>query len=112
MGKAELMDDWILKTTRYVGHECSQVMNLADPTGTPGFTRFGYEGIHRLKLNHEEFTFASLVNGTNTLPDISRELGISMEMNVQILFRFLCLDIMEYWPSSILATTSATALGV
>lgn len=107
MGTPEVMDDWILKTTRYVGHECAQVMNLGDPTGTPGFTRFGYEDIHRLRMNHEEATFASLVNGTNSLPDIAREMGISIEMSAQILFRFLCLDIMEYWPSSILATAPA-----
>ncbi len=106
MGTPEIMDNWILKTTRYVGHECAQAMHLGDPTGTPGFTRFGYEDIHRVKLNHEEHVFASLVNGTNTLPDISREMGISMEMSIQILFRFLCLEIMEYWPSSILAASA------
>lgn len=96
-------DNWILASLRYVKFENLMGSQRPDPNGSPAYTRKGYELIQRLKLNDVEARFATAVNGAETLQSIAKKIGVPLNDALLIVFRFLALDIIDYWSSSVLS---------
>ena len=87
---------------REVGDECLSAHAWGEPTGIPAYTRAGYERIQQVALNEQEIAFASRIDSRRTLGDIAREMQVSVEAATHVLYRFLTLEILDYWPASIL----------
>jgi DNA-binding response OmpR family regulator len=96
-------DNWVLASLRHVKFEHLQALQRPDPNGSPAYTRKGYESIQKLKLNDIEARFASAVNGTATLQEIAKEVGIPLNDALLIVFRFQTLEIIDYWSSNVLS---------
>lgn len=95
------MDEWMLESLRYVGEDALSAIAWGDLGGVPIYTRHGYERIQHITLTREEANFLSQI-GTNTLAEIAEKMGATPEHAQEILFRFLSLEIFEYWPAAIL----------
>lgn len=97
-----VMSDWAMESLRWVGEEAQSAMAWGNSSGIPAYTRRGYERIQEIPLNDEEIAFAGLIGPTNSLDQIAASMQIDIEAAQRILFRFLCLEIFEYWPASLL----------
>ena len=96
------MSEWAMETLRLVGDECQSSMAWGEPTGVPAYTRRGYERIQQIPLNDEEIAFAELISPTRSLGDIATSMKLTVEAAQRILHRFLSLEILDYWPASLL----------
>ena len=96
------MSEWAMETLRCVGTECGSAMAWGEPTGIPAYTRRGYERIQQIPLNDEEMAFAGLIGPTVSLAQIAQSMKTDTETAQRILHRFLCLEILDYWPASLL----------
>lgn len=96
-------DNWTLASLRYVKYENLNAHQRPDPNGSPAYTRKGYELIQKLKLNDIEARFATAVNGSESLQSIAKKIGIPLNDALLIVFRFLSLEIIDYWNSSVLS---------
>lgn len=94
--------EWAMESLRFVGAESGSAMAWGEPTGIPAYTRRGYERIQQIPLNDEEVAFASLIGPTTSLAQIAASMQIDTETAQRILHRFLCLEILDYWPASLL----------
>ena len=94
-------DEWMLETLRCIGDEALHAMAWGDLSGVPIYTRDGYERIQQISVTEEEAAFLGQI-GDQTLSEMSRALQISPERGQQLLYRFLCLGIFEYWPAALL----------
>jgi len=97
-----VMSDWAMETLRYVGDDFRSAMAWGEPTGIPAYTRRGYERIQQIPLNDEELAFAGLISPTTSLAQIAEGMHTDVESAQRILHRFLCLEIFDYWPASLL----------
>ncbi len=95
------MDEWMLETLRHVGDEALSAIAWGDLSGVPIYTRHGYERIQHITLTREEANFLSHI-GINTLAEIAVQMKATPERAQEVLFRFLSLEIFEYWPAAIL----------
>lgn len=96
-------DNWTLASLRYVRFEALMAHQRPDPNGSPAYTRKGYELIQKLKLNDVEARFATAVNGAESLQAIAKKIGLPLNDALLIVFRFLSLEIIDYWSSSVLS---------
>lgn len=96
-------DNWVLASLRHVRFENLMGGQRPDPNGSPAYTRKGYELIQKLKLNDVEARFATAINGAESLQSIAKKLGIPLNDALLIVFRFLALDIIDYWSSNVLS---------
>jgi CheY-like chemotaxis protein len=96
------MSEWAMETLRYVGPEFRSAMAWGEPTGIPAYTRKGYERIQQIPLSDEELAFAGKISPTNSLAKIAEGMGVDVDTAQRILHRFLCLEIFDYWPASLL----------
>ena len=96
-------DNWILASLRHVRFDNLMGSQRPDPNGSPAYTRKGYELIQKLKLNDVEARFATAVNGAESLQSIAKKIGIPLNDALLIVFRFLALDIIDYWTSNVLS---------
>jgi CheY-like chemotaxis protein len=95
------MDSWALEALRLVGAEALTAQAWGDATGIPFYTRRGFERIQQLPLNEEEVAFAGHVSGGGmTLTGIAGAMGIPVDRALTILFRFISLEVFDYWPST------------
>lgn len=99
---AGTMSEWAMETLRHVGNDFRSAMAWGEPTGIPAYTRKGYERIQQIPLSDEELAFASLINPTNSLGKIAEGMGVDVDTAQRVLHRFLCLEIFDYWPASLL----------
>ncbi|MEO7317393.1 MAG: hypothetical protein ABIZ56_00230, partial [Chthoniobacteraceae bacterium] len=104
---AEDPDNWTLASLRYIKFENLMGAQRPDPNGSPAYTRKGYELIQKLKLNDIEARFATAVNGAESLQAIAKKIGIPLNDALLIVFRFLALDIIDYWGSNVLSLPGA-----
>ncbi len=95
------MDAWMLESLRHVGDQALSALAWGDLSGVPIYTRHGYERIQQIKLTREEANFLGQV-GSSTLAEMATAVKISPERAQEILFRFLSLEIFEYWPAAVL----------
>jgi CheY-like chemotaxis protein len=94
-------DDFALETLRLVGNECLTALEWGPPTGVPAYTRAGYEQVQQLTLNDEEVAFANqVVVGGQTLEAIAAAANLDIETAHRVLFRFLALEIFDYWTAT------------
>jgi CheY-like chemotaxis protein len=99
---AGTMSEWAMESLRYVGDDFRSAMAWGEPTGIPAYTRKGYERIQQIPLNDEELAFAGLIHPTATLGRIAEGMGTDVDTAQRVLHRFLCLEIFDYWPASLL----------
>lgn len=99
------ISEWALESLREIGDDSRFAHAWGEGTGVPAYTRRGYERIQQIPLNDEELSFASLVDSRRNLVAIAAELGVSQEAAEAILYRFMSLEIFDYWPASILSTS-------
>ncbi len=99
---AGTMSEWAMESLRFVGDDFRSAMAWGEPTGIPAYTRKGYERIQQIPLNDEEMAFAGLISPTTTLGDIADGMRSDVDTAQRVLHRFLCLEIFDYWPASLL----------
>jgi CheY-like chemotaxis protein len=99
-------DNYILAALRHVRFEQLAPNQRPDPNGDPAYTRRGYELIQRLKLNDVEARFATAISGTETLQAIAQKIGVPLNDALLIVFRFIALEIIDFWNPGVLALTS------
>ena len=96
------ISEWAMESLRCVGSESGSAMAWGEPTGIPAYTRRGYERIQQIPLNEEEIAFASGIGPTESLAQIAQGMKTDIDSAQRILHRFLCLEILDYWPASLL----------
>ena len=103
-----LLHDRIPRPERHLPVAATQ---RRDPNGSPTYTRRGYELIQRLKLNDVEARFATAINGSDSLQQIAKKIGLPLNDALLIVFRFQQLDIIDYWSSSVLSLPPTPVVG-
>lgn len=96
------MNEWAMESLRFVGDDFRSAMAWGEPTGIPAYTRKGYERIQLIPLSDEELAFAGNINPTHSLAKIAATMKTDVDQAQRILHRFLCLEIFDYWPASLL----------
>jgi hypothetical protein len=96
------MSEWAMESLRYVGDDFRSAMAWGEPTGIPAYTRKGYERIQQIPLSDEELAFAGSISPTQSLAKIAASMKTDVDHAQRILHRFLCLEIFDYWPASLL----------
>lgn len=94
--------EWGMESLRRLGDEFLSAHAWGEPTGLPAYTRKGYERIQTLQLTDEEHAFAECVHPKNSLADIAQRTKTTVADAQRILHRFLCLEILDYWPAALL----------
>jgi hypothetical protein len=92
------VDDWSLETLRLVQNP--DLPAGFDPALIPAYSREGFDRVQKLKLTSDEAQFASQFNGTRSVQQIARNLRLDLKSALQLLFRFVVLQIVECWPAS------------
>ena len=90
-------DNWMLSALRHVRFEQLAPNQRPDPNGDPTYTRRGYDLIQRLKMNDAETRFASSITGMESLQAIAKKIGLALNDAILIVFRFLALEIIDFW---------------
>lgn len=96
------MSEWAMESLRFVGDDFRSAMAWGEPTGIPAYTRKGYERIQQIPLSDEELAFAGLISPTTSLAKIATAMKTDVDSAQRVLHRFLCLEIFDYWPASLL----------
>jgi DNA-binding response OmpR family regulator len=92
------MEDWMLRTLRFV-----EVEDVADKTNydanwIPTYTRHGRERVERLQLSVKEAQFTSQLDGSRSIAQVARDLRLDLKFARLIVFRFVELEAVECWP--------------
>jgi hypothetical protein len=103
----ENMLEWAIESLRCVKEDAESSYAWGDSSGVPAFNRSGYERVQRVALTQEEIDFIRQVDARSSVVSIAHRLGWSITQAHQVLFRFLCLEIFDFWPASILAANRA-----
>jgi CheY-like chemotaxis protein len=94
------VDDWALDSLRNVGNECLSALAWGEPDGLPSYTRSGYERVQQILLTQEEVDFINIAgSGQTSLRQAAEALHIELDHAHALLYRFMCLQILDYWPS-------------
>jgi CheY-like chemotaxis protein len=96
-------DNWVLGSLRQVRFDSLMPSQRPDPNGNPAYTRKGYELIQKLRLNDVEARFATAINGSESLTQIAKKIGIPLNDALLIVFRFTALEIIDFWSSTVLS---------
>ncbi len=96
-------ENWLLSCLRHVRFDALTARQRPDPNGNPNYTQRGYELVQRLKLNDVEARFAAAINGSSSLQQIAKKIGVALNDALLIVFRFQTLEIIDYWSSQALA---------
>ena len=102
-------DNWILSALRHVRFEQLAPNQRPDPNGDPAYTRRGYDLVQKLRLNDVEARFARSISGADTLQSIATKIGISLNDALLIVFRFLALEIIDFWNPGLLSLPSTAS---
>jgi hypothetical protein len=92
------MEDWMLRTLRFV-----EVEDVADKTNydvswIPTYTRHGRERVEKLQLSVKEAQFTSQLDGVRSIAEVARNLRLDLKFARLIIFRFVELEVVECWP--------------
>ena len=92
------MEDWMLRTLRFV-----EVEDVADKTNydvswIPTYTRHGRERVEKLQLSVKEAQFTSQLDGARSIAQVARNLRLDLKFARLIVFRFVELEAVECWP--------------
>ncbi len=92
------MEDWMLRTLRFVQLEDVAEKTNYDESWIPTYTRPGLERVEKLQLSEKEAQFASQLNGARSIAQIARNLRLDVKFARLMLFRFVELEAVECWP--------------
>jgi hypothetical protein len=92
------VDDWSLETLRLVQNP--EQRGGFDPASIPAYTKEGFDRVQKLKLTSDEAQFGSQFNGARSVQQIAKNLRLDLKSARQLLFRFVALEIIEFWPGS------------
>ena len=92
------VEDWMLRTLRFVQVEDVADKTNCDVTWIPTYTRYGFERLEKLQLSVKEAQFASQFNGARSIARIARNLRLDLKFARLILSRFVELETVECWP--------------
>lgn len=92
------IEDWMLRTLRFV-----QLEDVADKTNydvswIPTYTRYGLERVEKLQLSVKEGQFVSQCNGDLSIAQIARNIRLDLKLARLTTFRFVELEVVECWP--------------
>ena len=99
--RRESVNEWLLGTLRHL--QANDVLALARHEGFTGsvvLRKHGAASLRSLDLCEQEQEFGRQVEGHRDLPTIARALAVTTEHAFLLLFRFRCLEIMEYRPTA------------
>ena len=100
------IEDWMLRTLRFVQVEdVANKMNY-DVSWIPTYTRYGIERVEKLQFSEKEAQFASQFNGARSIVQIARNLRLDLKFARLNLFRFVELEIVECWPPGLRTSRS------
>ena len=100
------IEDWMLRTLRFVQVEdVGNKMNY-DVSWIPTYTRYGIERVEKLQFSEKEAQFASQFNGARSIVQIARNLRLDLKFACLNLFRFVELEIVECWPPGLRTSRS------
>lgn len=99
---AGTMSEWAMESLRFIGDDFRSAMAWGEPTGIPAYTRKGYERIQQIPLSNEELAFAGHINPQHSLAKIAANMKTDVDHAQRILHRFMCLEVFDYWPASLL----------
>ena len=92
------IEDWMLRTLRFVQLEDVAGKTNYDESWIPTYTRHGLERVEKLQLSEKEAQFVSQLNGARSIAQIARNLRLDVKFARLILFRFVELEAVECWP--------------
>jgi hypothetical protein len=95
------VDQWALSTLRFTQYQELGEVEPTDPACVPAYTRDGFMRVQNLRLTAAEAQFASQFNGSRSITQIAKNLRLDLKFARLTLFRFLKLEIVECWPSSV-----------
>lgn len=96
----ESAEQFALVSLRHLGTDSLTRFQGESSPGTPAYTPAGYQRIQSLLLEPEEAAFAEQVaTGGKDLAQIATALGLPLPDTQILLFRFLALEIFDYWPA-------------
>lgn len=99
--RRESVDEWLLGTLRHLqAKDVAVIARHEGLTGSVSFRRNGAEALRVLDLCEQEHEFVRQVEGRRDLPAIARALGVTPEHAFLLLFRFRCLEMMDYRPTA------------
>lgn len=97
----ESTEQFALVSLRHLGPDSLAFFQNEKAPGVPAYTPAGYLRIQKLLLEPEEAAFAEQVAaGGKDLGQIADALGIPLPDAQILLFRFLCLEVFDYWPAA------------
>jgi DNA-binding response OmpR family regulator len=92
------MEDWMLRTLRFVEVEDVVDKTNYDVNWIPTYTRHGRERVKRLQLSVKEAQFISQLDGTHSIAQVANNLRLDLKFARLIVFRFVELEAVECWP--------------
>lgn len=92
------MEDWMLRTLRFV--EAEEIANKThyDASWIPTYTRHGRERVEKLQLSVKEAQLTSHLDGARSIAQVARDLGLDLKFACLIVFRLVELEAVECWP--------------
>ncbi len=99
--RREPVDAWLLGTLRHLqAKDVAPIVRHEGLTGSVSFRKNGAETLRTLDLCEQEQEFVRQVEGRRDLPAIAKALGVAAEHAFLLLFRFRCLEMMDYRPTA------------
>ena len=99
--RRESVDEWLLGTLRYLqAKDVAPIIRHEGLNGRVSCRRNGAETLRTLDLCEQEQEFVRQVEGRRDLPTIAKALGVTSEHAFLLLFRFRCLEMMDYRPTA------------
>ena len=92
------MEDWMLRTLRFVDVEDVADRTNYDVSWIPTYTRPGRERVERLQLSVKEAQFISQLDGAGSIAEVAHNLRLDLKFARLIVFRFVELEAIECWP--------------
>jgi DNA-binding response OmpR family regulator len=92
------MEDWMLRTLRFVEVEDVAGKTNYDVSWIPAYTRHGRERVEKLQLSVKEAQFTSQLDGARSIAQVARNLRLDLKFARLIIFRLVELEVVECWP--------------
>jgi DNA-binding response OmpR family regulator len=92
------MEDWMLRTLRFVEVEDIADKRNYDVSWIPTYTRHGRERVEKLQLSVKEAQFISQFDGARSIAQVAHNLRLDLKFARLIVFRFVELEAVELWP--------------
>lgn len=92
------IDDWMLRTLRFVQADDVAGKTNYDGSWIPTYTLHGPERVEKLQLHVKERQFAHQFYSDRSIAQIAQNIRLDLKLTHLTLFRFVELEIIECWP--------------